>query len=105
LLRASSHDLRGSLGVIQGAADLLIFADTDEDRLQMLDMIQRNVRETTRLITELMDFSRLEAGKQQVVLAPFDAAGLLGQLGENIRPLVKEKGWPSTCRVRKPYPL
>ncbi|HLL95616.1 MAG TPA: PAS domain S-box protein, partial [Spirosoma sp.] len=105
LLRASSHDLRGSLGVIQGAADLLIFADTDEDRLQMLDMIQRNVRETTRLITELMDFSRLEAGKQQVVLAPFDAAGLLGQLGENIRPLVEGKGLAFHLSGKKALPV
>ncbi|MDB5242847.1 MAG: hypothetical protein JWP57_3472, partial [Spirosoma sp.] len=92
LLRTSSHDLRGSLGVIQGAADLLLFADSDEERVQMLDMIQRNVRETTRLITELLDLSRLEAGKQQVVLAPFDAAELLSNLGKNIRPLVEGKG-------------
>jgi two-component system CheB/CheR fusion protein len=91
LLRTSSHDLRGSLGIIQGATDLLAFADSDEERAQMLDMIQRNVLETTRLITELLDFSRLEAGQQQVQLAPFDAAELLRKLGENIRPLVENK--------------
>ena len=92
LLRTSSHDLRGSLGVIQGAADLLSFADSDEDRAQMLDMIQRNVQETIRLITELLDLSRLESGQQQVVFAPFDAAELLHKLGENVRPLVEGKG-------------
>lgn len=91
LLRTSSHDLRGSLGIIQGATDLLAFADSDEERAQMLDMIQRNVLETTRLITELLDLSRLEAGQQQVQLAPFDAAELLRKLGENIRPLVENK--------------
>ncbi|GAB3644201.1 CheR family methyltransferase [Spirosoma arcticum] len=91
LLRTSSHDLRGSLGIIQGATDLLAFADSDEERAQMLDMIQRNVLETTRLITELLDFSRLEAGQQQVQLASFDAAELLRKLGENIRPLVENK--------------
>ena len=92
LLRTSSHDLRGSLGVIQGAADLLTFADSDEERAQMLDMLERNVKETTRLITELLDFSRLEAGQQQVEFAPFDAAELLHKLGENVRPLVGGKG-------------
>ena len=92
LLRSSSHDLRGSLGVIQGAASLLSFADSDEERAQMLDMIQRNVQETIRLITELLDLSRLESGQQQVVFAPFDAAELLRKLGENVRPLVEGKG-------------
>lgn len=92
LLRTSSHDLRGSLGIIQGAADLLSFADSAEERAQMLDMIQRNVQETTRLITDLLNFSRLEAGKQRVAFAPFDAAELLRRLSENVRPLVEGKG-------------
>ena len=91
LLRTSSHDLRGSLGIIQGATDLLAFADSDAERAQMLDMIQRNVQETTRLITELLDFSRLEAGQQSVQLAIFDAAELLRKLGENVRPLAEKK--------------
>lgn len=91
LLRTSSHDLRGSLGIIQGATDLLAFADSDEERAQMLDMIQRNVQQTTRLITELLDFGRLESGQQSVQLASFDAAELLRRLGENIRPLVEGK--------------
>ena len=92
LLHASSHDLRASLGIIQGAADLLSFADSDQERGQMLDVIQRNVKQTTRLITELLDFSRLEAGRQSVSFAPFDAADLLRQLGENVRPLIEKKG-------------
>lgn len=92
LLRASSHDLRGSLGVIQGAADMLSYTDSDEERAQMLSMIQRNVQETTRLVTELLDFSRLEAGQQQVIFAPFNAAKLLEKLGTNVRPLVEGKG-------------
>lgn len=92
MLRTSSHDLRGSLGVIQGAAGLLPFADSDEEREQMLEMLQRNVQETVRLITELLDFARLETGQQQVQLGPFDAAELLVKLGENVRSLVERKG-------------
>ncbi|MBC3785256.1 CheR family methyltransferase [Spirosoma utsteinense] len=92
LLRASSHDLRGSLGIIQGAADMLSYTDSDEERAQMLSMIQRNVQETTRLVTELLDFSRLEAGQHQVIFASFNAAELLKKLGENVRPLVEGKG-------------
>ena len=91
LLRASSHDLRGNLGIIQGAAELFNIVDTDEERTQMQDMLQRNVSETTRLITELLDYSRLEAGQQQVTIGQFDAAELLQRLGENVRPLLERK--------------
>lgn len=91
LLRTSSHDLRGSLSIIQGAAGLLAFAHTDEDRAQMLDMIQRNVQETTRMIADLLDYARLEAGQELLQIAPFDAGELLSRLGRNVEPVVQTK--------------
>ena len=92
LLRTSSHDLRASLGIVQSAAGLLTFAHTDEDRAHMLDIIQRNVKETTRLITDLLNYARLEAGQEVLQMAQFDAGQLLLQLGRNIEPIVQNKG-------------
>ncbi|GAB3883199.1 PAS domain-containing protein [Spirosoma agri] len=91
-LRSTSHDLRGNFGIIQGAATLLDMANTDEERSQMLSMLQRNLRQVTQLLTELMDFSRLEADQEQRQILPFNVTELLIDLVERVRPIADEQG-------------
>ncbi|WP_420150165.1 CheR family methyltransferase [Spirosoma sp.] len=91
-LRSTSHDLRGNFGIIQGAATLLNMANTEAEREQMLSMLQRNLREATQMLTELLDVARLEAGQEQRQIAPFDAAEQLSGMVESVRPLADEKG-------------
>ncbi len=91
-LRSTTHDLRGSFGIIQGAATLLDLMDTEEERAQTLTMLQRNLRQVTQLLTQLLDYSRLESGQEQVIIAPFDAADLLDELKESLVPMANERG-------------
>ncbi|GAB2523958.1 CheR family methyltransferase [Spirosoma aerophilum] len=91
-LRTTSHDLRGSFGVIQGAAALLNLMDTKEEREQMLSMLNRNLSQVTDLLTQLLDYSRLESGQEQVFHQAFDAADLLRELGSSLEPSAGEKG-------------
>ncbi|CCH53952.1 chemotaxis protein methyltransferase CheR [Fibrisoma limi BUZ 3] len=90
-LRQTSHDLRGSFGVISGAAMLLNLMNSDEERNQMLSMLQRNVRQVTQMLSHLLDYSRLEAGLEEVHITSFDAAQLLRELSESLRPIANEK--------------
>lgn len=91
-LRSTSHDLRGNIGIIQGAASLLNLANTDEEREQMLAMLQRNLQQATKMLTELLDVARLEAGQEQRQLETFDVAEQLNGLVESVRPLADERG-------------
>ena len=91
-LRTTSHDLRGSFGVIQGAAALLNLMDTEEEREQMLSMLNRNLSQVTGLLTQLLDYSRLEAGQEQVFNQSFDAAELLRELSASLQPMAHERG-------------
>ncbi|RIV19855.1 PAS domain S-box protein [Fibrisoma montanum] len=90
-LRQTSHDLRGSFGVISGAAMLLNLMHSEEERNHMLSMLQRNVRQVTQMLTQLMDYSRLESGQEQVRITAFDAAQLLRELVDSLRPVANEK--------------
>ncbi|WP_080057234.1 CheR family methyltransferase [Spirosoma aerolatum] len=91
LLRSTSHDLRGNFGIIQGAASLLDFASSDDERRQMLVMLQRNIQQATQLITEMLNMARLEAGQEELHITSFDAAELLNELAESVRPLARER--------------
>ncbi|GAB3773682.1 hypothetical protein GCM10028818_15550 [Spirosoma horti] len=90
-LRTTSHDLRGSFGVIQGAASLLNLMDTKEEREQMLSMLNRNLGQVTSLLTQLLDYSRLESGQEQVFNQFFDASTLLRELGQSMKPVAAER--------------
>ncbi|GAB3799988.1 hypothetical protein GCM10028819_24410 [Spirosoma humi] len=91
-LRTTSHDLRGSFGVIQGAASLLNLMDTKEEREQMLSMLNRNLGQVTSLLTQLLDYSRLESGQEQVFNQFFDASTLLRELSQSMAPVAAERG-------------
>jgi signal transduction histidine kinase len=93
MLRVASHDLRSSFSVIQGAASLLDMPDnTEQERNEMLQILNRNFPRLASMLTELMDLARLEAGREVLQLKYFDAAALLRNLVEAAQPLAQERG-------------
>ena len=65
LLRAVSHDLRTPLASIKASVSGLRQADaayTDEDRAELLAAIEEESDRLDRLVGNLLDASRLEAG-------------------------------------------
>lgn len=90
-LRATSHDLRGSFGIIMGATALLNLMDTEEQRARSLEMIQRNLRQVTYMMNQLLDYSRLEAGQERLEISTFDVSDMLNELSESMIPLIKDK--------------
>ncbi|WP_185731564.1 sensor histidine kinase [Larkinella rosea] len=93
LLRTASHDLRGSFGVIQGAASFLNISEADEEeRKQMVEMLNRNLTTVREMVGQLMDLARLEAGQEPVSIQTFDAGEMLHNLIESYQPLAGEMG-------------
>ncbi len=63
LLRAVSHDLRSPLTAISAAADAVGSASlSEEERREMATIIQQEAQRLSRLVDNLLDLSRLEAG-------------------------------------------
>ena len=63
VLRSVSHDLRSPLTAIVAAGDALGSPALDaEDRLELADTIARESRRLARLVDQLLDLSRLNAG-------------------------------------------
>jgi two-component system sensor histidine kinase KdpD len=63
LLRAVSHDLRSPLTAISAAADAVGSPSlSEEERREMVALIQQETQRLSRLVDNLLDLSRLEAG-------------------------------------------
>jgi PAS domain S-box-containing protein len=70
-----SHELRTPLNAISGWAELVAQHPGDPEMTRRgLEVIRRNTRVQTRLISELLDMSRIVAGKLQLEIEAVDLA-------------------------------
>ncbi|WVQ90544.1 hypothetical protein IAS59_004324 [Cryptococcus gattii] len=65
-----SHELRTPLTLISGPIDDLLMETKDGPKKEMLLMARRNLRRLSRLVSTLMDVSRLEAGRLKGTFRP-----------------------------------
>lgn len=88
LISTVAHELRSPLTSVKGfTATLLRRWDrfTDEQKLLMLATVNADADRVTRLISELLDISRIDAGRLPVRRQVVDVAGLLhGQVSRRV---------------------
>jgi len=90
--RVAAHDLRGSTHVIANATAVLIRDELpDLKRTQFAGVLQVGVESLNKLLTDLMDQARLEAGYERAHIAPFDAGKILKLFCDTTRPLAAER--------------
>ena len=82
-----SHELRTPLGAMLGWVRMLRTRRLDADRAaQGLETLERNVRLLGRLIEDLLDVSRIVAGKMQLEKRPVDVRPVIEAAVEKLRP-------------------
>lgn len=90
--REAAHDLRGSVGVLQTVSTILDRDGAPETlRTQSLQVLKRGVHALHELLSDLVDLARLDAGQDQLYLDTFDAAAMMRELCESLRPLATER--------------
>ncbi|WP_083748555.1 ATP-binding protein [Pelomonas sp. KK5] len=78
-----SHEIRTPLSGVIGAAELLRSRRTDEDQRQQLAMLQEQSAKTLlALINDILDWSKLEAGKVQLEQHPLAVRALVSDVNE-----------------------
>lgn len=88
-----SHELRTPLNAMLGWTRLLRTGDLDpEKRARALDTIERNAQAQAQLIEDLLDISRIVAGKLRLDLVPVHLATLVEGALEAVRPAADAKG-------------
>ncbi|WP_195485824.1 hybrid sensor histidine kinase/response regulator [Parabacteroides johnsonii] len=101
ILLAVSHDVRGPLGTILNSAELVMDIREKKKRNIHLGNIQVTCRHILRIVNDLMDVYRIEAGKDSVNTVPFRLRPMLGKIVEVYRKRANTVGlqFKSKCEV------
>ncbi len=92
-LATLSHELRTPLTAILGWARMLRTRDADAaERARAMEIIERNATAQAQLIEDLLDVSRIVAGKLQLTMRPLEnVAPLVNGVVESFRPTAQAK--------------
>jgi signal transduction histidine kinase/CheY-like chemotaxis protein len=91
-LATLSHELRTPLNAILGWAQVLKIESADANRIdQAVEVIERNARLQAQLIADLLDMSRILAGKMRVHVQPLDLAAVTSAAIDVVRPAAEAK--------------
>ncbi|HEY0151263.1 MAG TPA: ATP-binding protein [Longimicrobium sp.] len=93
-LATMSHELRTPMNAILGYADLLdaeVAGPLTDAQREQLNRIGASARHLLQLIDEILTFSRIEAGREQVNVERFDLAELARDTAEMVEPMARGK--------------
>jgi len=99
-----SHEIRTPLNGIMGMIQLLQHSALDGEQAKFADLAFQASKRLSNLLTDILDLSRVEAGKLVVCEAPFDFRDALLQVVELFDPLSKQSGIPLTLHVDSRIP-
>src|SRR5688572_6736965 len=99
-LATMSHELRTPLNAIAGYAELLamgVRGPVNEEQLRDLSRIRQNQQHLLEIITDILNFSRIEAGRVRYSLAPVPVREVLARMEGMIEPQARTRSIEYRC--------
>lgn len=108
LIANVSHDLRNPLAIVQGYIETLIMKDkdiTEAERMSYLKLIFESSEKLTRLVADLFELSKLEAGQIKLKKEPFFIGELLNDACTKNALLSKQKNITINSDISQSIPM
>ncbi|MCA9199166.1 MAG: PAS domain S-box protein [Planctomycetales bacterium] len=100
-----SHEIRTPMTAILGHADILSSHIKDPDNLQTVDTIRRNGRYLLEIINDILDLSKIDAGKLEIERERVRPDILLNDIRSLMDVRAQEKNLPLTFEVQGQLPV
>ena len=95
-----SHELRTPLNGVVALADLLRSRQTDPEDREMAGLIVSSGQLLERVVNDVLDVSKIEAGKRELESVPFDLELVLSRTAQLHGASAAAKGITLACRIR-----
>jgi len=104
-LSVMSHELRTPLNAIMGYQGLLeLIGGLDDEATEMVQRTQANARRLLSLINDVLDISRIEAGRMEITPVEVNVQDIVDQVRSQLEVLATEKNLAFNVSLDKSMP-
>jgi signal transduction histidine kinase/HAMP domain-containing protein len=107
-LASMSHELRTPLNAILGFNEMIlggVYGELSDDLREPLADIQSSGRHLLRLINNILDLSKIEAGRMELAIADYSVHDAVDSVRSSLRSLAEDKGLEFVATVPDNIPL
>ncbi len=103
-----SHELRTPLNSIIGFTGIILMGmagEVTEEQSKQLTMVKNSAKHLLALVNDIIDSSKIEAGKAELLIEEFDLSNVLQEVKDSFRVAVEEEGLRMSLEAPERLPI